>query len=411
MNGKIRFLLISSVMTILFIISGLIFSIKTKAQDDIVQTSDILKQIKDGETIYYEDRIIEGDLDFTNLKPTYKEIYTKDDVINHITVYSPIIFYGCTFKGKVNAYNEDEEVNCKTITNFKENLRFTDCKFESEVIFKSAVFEGDLSFSDSDFSEGLTLTRSSTDGELFLHKSIYSKQVSLDKTNIKEDLILYGNTFFRLSVSNSIVYGNLTVESNKVDDFVDFYQSRIDGGSIVQNNDFMFNVDFSKVSWGMTAEFKRNNFFGKVQFVECLFNEVRLSDSVFDKGADFFKSIFKGKFYVQSEFNGDVDFDLNAYYSDFHLVNSNFSAKVSLSNIYVLHRFYMYNAFFDKDVMIDESDFVGDFNMLMSEFNSVLMIRDSLFIGSPPKREDCSIDKLELVDSYYNESKVMGSLD
>jgi uncharacterized protein YjbI with pentapeptide repeats len=411
MNGKIRFLLISSVMTILFVICGLIFSIKTNAQDEIVQAYDIIKQIQDGETIYYEDRVIEGDLDFTNLKPTHKEIYTEDDVINHITVYTPIIFYGCTFKGKVNAYNEDEEVKIKTITNFKENLRFTDCRFESEVIFKSAVFDGDLSFSDSVFSEGLTLTWSSIDGELFLHKSIYAKQVSLDKTNIKEDLIFYGNTFFRLIVSNSIVYGNLTLESNKIDDFVDFYQSRIDGDSIVQNNDFMFNVDFSKVSWGMCVGFKRNNFFGKVQFVECLFNEVRLSDSVFDKGTDFFKSTFKGMFYVQSDFKGDVVFDLNAYYSDFHLVNSNFSSKVSLSNIYVLHRFYMYNAFFDKDVMIDESDFVGDFNMLMSEFNTVLMIRDSLFIGSPPKRENCSINKLELIDSYYNESKVIDFID
>ncbi len=410
MNRKIGLIIVFVFIMMMLITIFTFFSVKTKAQNNIVKVSDLLNQIQSGEKFYYENLIIEGDLNLTLLYSSYKEIYTEEDIINHKNVRSPLNFYKCIFKGNIVAYYDDKDNFEKTITTFNENLRFTRCEFKSSVSFQHSIFNKNLSFSDCIFYDIVSLDGSTINGEFLIHKNVFTS-LSLNRTYIERDIIIYGNKIYRLAISDSNIKGNLLMESNVIDDFTNLYKTHIDRDIKVQNNDFKFNVDFSKIKCEGKSEFLRNNFTGRVQFVESQFNDMRVKDSFFEKETDFYRSDFNGILYIQSIFHGDVEFDLNTYYAGFHIVSTQISGNISFKNIYVLRRFYIYNSFFDDNVTINDSDFVGNFNLILSEFNSNLTITDSMFIHSRPEIEDCKFKNTLLTNTYYNKGIMMESFD
>ncbi|MCG8569481.1 MAG: pentapeptide repeat-containing protein [Spirochaetes bacterium] len=115
-----------------------------------IKASEIINKIDKGEHIYYENTLIEGDLNFADLKDTAQTFKGSRSYIN-----SHIAFINCTFKGKVIAYDMcgENEFECSVATTFLRNVLFIGCKFEQTVYFSLAIFSGYTYFEKSHFSE------------------------------------------------------------------------------------------------------------------------------------------------------------------------------------------------------------------------------------------------------------------
>ena len=146
------------------LLASLFLSITFFAQKT-VEASDIMKDIKAGKSISYQDATISGTLDFTYMDEAMKKLPSKrknswwgnnnsNEVKKLIEV--KISFINCTFKDDVLAYIPDEDSGYTFTANFEDITIFKNCNFKGKAMFKYSRFERDSDFSGSTFDDDTT---------------------------------------------------------------------------------------------------------------------------------------------------------------------------------------------------------------------------------------------------------------
>jgi len=255
--------------TILFIITSLfLFTSCAHAEKKEMNSSDIIKLIKNGKPVQIVDKIILDDLDFTQANEPF--------VLNAFTVQTeiaPNIFFShCVFMGKVTSNSSKGKTNLQSV--FKNNLIFNNCDFRGEVNFRNAVVFGKTDFSQSTFRQPAN----------FNNISVWSKGSYFDNIVAEQNFDMIYAAFF----------GNLSFLGAKFQTKSSFQELKVNGNLTFINAVFSENVDFALIETGRT-----------------LFNY-----AIFEKNVSFGNARFSSSVeFINTTFNGNVNFD-NAYFSD-----------------------------------------------------------------------------------------------
>jgi hypothetical protein len=246
-----------------FIICFLLASTFSFAQKK-VQASDILKDIKDGKSISYQNVTIVGVLDLTYMDEALKKIpnkkksswWSSGNSTNEIKkiIEVKISFVNCTFKEDVLAYIPDEDSGFTFIASFEEEATFKNCVFERKAMFKYSRFERNSDFSGTSFTDDSTFKYATFDSDInFTNTKFdeiatfkyakFSRNVSFYGSDFKDSAIFkytkfnngvsFKNTQFKkdLNIKYMNVSGDFNITNMKVEYEIDSKYTKINGKS------------------------------------------------------------------------------------------------------------------------------------------------------------------------------------
>ena len=204
------------------LLACLFLSITFFAQKTI-EASDIMKNIKAGKSIIYNNATIVGTLDFTFMDEALEKLPSKrkswwgngnssNEVKKLIEV--KISFTNCTFKDDVLAYIPDEDSGYTFTANFEDIAVFKNSNFERKAMFKYSRFERDSDFSGSTFNDDSTFKYAKFD-----------KNISFKNTKFSEiSTFKYAKFSRNVSFANSVFEDEAVFKYTKFNDGVSFNQ-------------------------------------------------------------------------------------------------------------------------------------------------------------------------------------------
>lgn len=143
-------------MRSLIIITLIICGLTTYAQETI-KAQEIIRKINNGENVMYKNVIVEGYLDFTDLRnrkhtESSFDFFGKGNDTYESSVEGSITFINCTFGDDVIAYYHVDKDNDTFIAHFEEDVIFENCTFKRKSEFKYSEFEERADFKGSVFN-------------------------------------------------------------------------------------------------------------------------------------------------------------------------------------------------------------------------------------------------------------------
>jgi hypothetical protein len=272
-----------------------------------IKAASVIKLINQEQEVILENKIIVGDLDFS-------QVITKTPLhasLSQTLIKKSVSFTNCQFTGKVTCNGKIEEVNSQSV--FMQNLIFNSCEFLSATDFQSVTVFGNVSFTGTQFKD-LALFNS-----FYSHaKDSYFGGITAEKDFSMQDALFVGSCNFFKSKFN----GNVSFQGSRFDGLLNF--------STVQCNQ---RADFSKVRLNSNCTFNYTVFAGIARF-----NQLRSLGM-----ADF----------VQVKFNKDALF-ANALFYDICKFNE---STVSAAFDFTSAVFYYGNPVFEKTAIADPSLF------------------------------------------------------
>ncbi|MDZ7934022.1 MAG: pentapeptide repeat-containing protein [Emticicia sp.] len=222
---------------------------KVLAQKEI-SAKTIFDAIDKGQSADYQDAIIIGNLDLTELsnKKRIKNKGNYEEYKSYVEV--PISFKNCTFKGDVIAYKNLEEEKNRKLGNGNVKWSIGDgitysTDFEKAVVFENCSFAGKTEFKYSDFAE-----KASFGGAKF------SKDANFKYADFKREVIFAKSDFDE--------YANFKYTSFKQD--ADFFDVRFKNYADFKYADFGERVTFKNTAFSNQADFKYAEFSDDANF-------------------------------------------------------------------------------------------------------------------------------------------------
>ena len=140
----------------IFAIFCVLTAIATSTAQTKVPAKDIIRQINEGRPVEYNNVIIEGDLDLTDLENRDSDrapwFSFNDDTIESFVGVS-LKFTDCTFLGDVLAYYHIERRDETYVAHFEKGVMFKNCIFKRASEFKYSKFQGAAIFAGCTFNE------------------------------------------------------------------------------------------------------------------------------------------------------------------------------------------------------------------------------------------------------------------
>jgi|AntAceMinimDraft_14_1070370.scaffolds.fasta_scaffold78678_1 uncharacterized protein YjbI with pentapeptide repeats len=258
-----------------------------------IKAKDIIKDISNEKDVYFENAIINGDLDFRLIKK-----YSKENKALHCFYASQsICFINCTFNGSVIFSGMDLEKNFFR-TCFLKGLTFKNCIFKKEAIASNCEYRGLTDFSNSIFE-----AKADFSGSYFVSKDVIFSEVSFN------DELQFSNTRFN---------GNLS-----------FMKSFFKGNTYFQNMACLGNVMFANSIFAAYTDFTNASFTAIVNFNYAEFRQKTIINYVkFSGRADFVETVFKTKTEIKE----------CAFYSISRFSKTEFSGNTIMeNNVFVSH--------------------------------------------------------------------------
>ena len=219
---------------ILFVFS-LFFSAALTAQT--VKASDIIKDIKSGKNVSYENVTITGILDMTPMEEKLPELPKKRRWYNNggsnsfdTKIEGTVLFTNCVFEDDVYAYIHDEDSGYTFVADFENDVKFANCTFKGQALFKYSDFSESADFRGSKFYERSTFKYAK-----------FSENVSFANTEFKEDAVFkyshfrdgvsFNNAKFQddLDIKYTKVSGEFDITNMTVADNIDSKYTKING--------------------------------------------------------------------------------------------------------------------------------------------------------------------------------------
>jgi len=282
--GKIKAIFILVFFLFLFV------SCRGATKQKEIYASEILTLINKGKSVQICDKIIFGDLDFSEAKITYSSSVSSIQ----IPVRSDIFFVNCVFMGKVTTIGLHQKMQKTTL--FKKNVTFFKCDFRGEVNFESTVFQGDIDFSHS----------------VFRAKTSFNEITSFGKKNLFSGLISESS----FDMINVLIHGNLNFMNAK-------FQSNASFQSMTVNTLQFSNAVFEK----------KTDFSNMVVYKNSFFNYVTYSENVFFS----FSKFYGDADFLNSSFEQEADFSGSFYYGRTRFTDSTFKGEaIFLNSVFIL---------------------------------------------------------------------------
>ncbi len=190
-----------------------------------VNASDIMRDIKSGKNIAYNNVTIVGDLDFTfmdeqlNKLPKRKRRFwnnSNNKIEKQIT--GKVSFKNCTFVDNVFAYIHDEDSGYTFVANFDDVAIFKNCVFKEMAMFKYSNFRTNADFSDSKFN-----------GDSTFKYAKFRKYISFLNTIFEEESTFKYTVFDNnVSFASAIFKESATFKYTKFKDGVSFNKTRFE---------------------------------------------------------------------------------------------------------------------------------------------------------------------------------------
>ncbi|GHE52158.1 MULTISPECIES: pentapeptide repeat-containing protein [Roseivirga] len=209
--------------TITLTLFALLLVVQGNAQT-IVKASDIMEALKRGEDVSYSNATIEGVLDFTFMEEKLPELPTKrrwwrdggDNTVNE-SIESKVSFVNCTFKDAVIAYYHDRRTEYTFTADFERDVRFENCTFSRDAMFKYSNFEGEAIFAGSTFEEETTFKYAEFENRADFSKTVFDEDAMFKYTKFRDGANFNAARFERsLDMKYTKVRGNLDVKDMEV---------------------------------------------------------------------------------------------------------------------------------------------------------------------------------------------------
>ena len=228
-----------------------------------VSASEIIEKINRKEAVSYQNVIITGDLDLTNLA-NQREVHEGNGVSEtqeFLSVVSmPLSFRNCTFKGKFLAYrseNEDGRLfkNSSVVynANFTEAVAIEDCKFENDAAFKYSVFNQQAIFSGNTFQHNALFKYTKFENSADFSASSFRGYTDFKYTKFNEA------SFFRKVAFE----GPADFKYTKFGERVDFSQARFDSHADFKYTKLPRGTRFENTYFDGSSDFKYTTLDGR----------------------------------------------------------------------------------------------------------------------------------------------------
>ena len=178
-----------------------------------ISANDILSDIKNGKNVTYENVTITGNLDMTFMDEKLPDLPKKRKWYNNggsnsveEQIEGKVSFVNCIFEDNVFAYIHEEDSGYTFIANFENDVRFSNCTFKGNALFKYSDFEKEANFSGSKFKENTTFKYAK-----------FNESANFSSTVFEEDAIFKYSEFSRgVSFNNAKFEENLNLKYTKV---------------------------------------------------------------------------------------------------------------------------------------------------------------------------------------------------
>ena len=211
----------------------------------IIKVEKILKSILQNKPVSLKNKTILGDLDFTKLPA-----HPVSELLNSVTVSSPLYFENCIFKGKIIGYKVATKSTLST--NFMTNLSFHNCTFYQDILLNGAIVGTALVFSESKLHGELHLENILVGHDANFTGVIFGRSVFFQNGVYRK------NTYFNKSIFNAIAY---------------FQACKWEGETIFREAEFRENVDFTLQKTFSTMSFNFSVFKKAVFFEGSIFGD------------------------------------------------------------------------------------------------------------------------------------------
>jgi hypothetical protein len=218
------------------IVFVLLFSTNLFAQQT-VRASDIMKDIKMGKTISYDNVTITGVLDMTFMEEKLPDLpkkrrWWKNGGSNSVEeqIESAISFTNCTFENNVYAYYHDDDTEYTFIANFENNVKFTNCTFKGEALFKYSDFERNADFRGSTFNDRTTFKYAKFDENVSFANTLFEEDAIFKYSHFR-DGVSFNNAKFKddLDIKYTKVSGEFNIKNMTVSNDIDSKYTKING--------------------------------------------------------------------------------------------------------------------------------------------------------------------------------------
>ena len=280
------------VWILLLAIVVLLMPTGVQAQELIeVKATDILKEIENGEDVYFENVRITGKLNLSTIELEKVPIARSDDEIRIWgleeelkIVESTIDIYGSVFEGDVDFSNTQFLKNIDfSGTSFLGNIDFSGADFSGyyadfrgadfsgSVNFQFANFSGDVSFEDAVFSDDARFGVADFNGYTDFSRAVFSGDGSFSCANFTDIATFYGADFSGDAYFSNADFGGYT----------SFIATKFNGDANFRGTKFNGDANFGTADFGGDALFDSTDFTGKATFSHTEFNKVSFRMSRF----------------------------------------------------------------------------------------------------------------------------------
>ena len=215
-----------------------LFLLRGFAQNS-VQASQIMKDIREGKTISYENMTIDGDLDFTYMEEKLPDLPRKSKWWNNgssntveESIDVAISFKNCTFTGDVLAYIHEDQTGYTFVADFDKDVVFVDCKFNENAMFKYSDFDGIADFSGADFQRKSTFKYAEFDDQADFSNTRFDDDATFKYAQFDEGAS-FKNAVFEESwnIKYLKARGEFDIAGLEVRDDIDAKYTKINGKS------------------------------------------------------------------------------------------------------------------------------------------------------------------------------------
>ncbi|MFK7953451.1 MAG: pentapeptide repeat-containing protein [Ekhidna sp.] len=215
-----------------------LFSARAFAQEN-VSASEIMKDIKDGKNISYENVTIKGVLDFTYMDEKLPDLPERSkwwnngnsNTVNE-SIGVSISFINCTFEDDVLAYIHQEKSGYTFIANFDKDVRFMDCDFNRNAMFKYSDFDRMADFEGTQFERKSTFKYAEFDEKANFANTRFDDDATFKYTEFDEG-VSFMNAVFEESLNIKYMNsrGDFDIKGIKVRDDIDAKYTKVNGRS------------------------------------------------------------------------------------------------------------------------------------------------------------------------------------
>jgi hypothetical protein len=329
-----------------------------------VEANEILEKIQKREPILsdkYNNVIIEGDLDLSNLNLPQQRIERTEDLRaidlpnEGKLVSSRIEIFDCRING---------------------NLNFSNCIFLYPIIFNRSQFKGKVNFSRSQFKEKADFSGSKFGQSADFSQSEFSRYASF---------------------SGSVFSENADFKQSQFRGIVSFIESQFKGNANFAGSRLSENSSFNGSHFGKDVYFNKSQFSKYSSFIMSIFSgEAKFSDSLFEAGVSFFDSKFGNDAYFSlSRFNGSSSFAESQFHKIVYFTQSIFNGDADFSQ----SEFNDYADFresrFNGDAKFLYSKFIGEFGFNKARFYQIVNFHGSKF-NKKIRLKDVDFNKIHI---------------